>query len=126
MSPMMNRSHGTKLSRMLALAGAGLVLAACGDAEQAAGDLRNLTEAAIDTEGAANVLRSSVDTGSIEGAIKGAAAGALREELGVVGAVVDEDALVSGVDKVIDGKAVTGAAEDAARTALDASASPEK
>lgn len=126
MSPMMNRSRGANLSRMLALVGASFALAACGDAEQAAGDLRNLTDAAIDAEGVTNAVRSSVDARSIEGAIKGAAAGALREELGVVGAVVDEDALVSGVDKAIDGKAVTGAAEEAARKALDVPASPER
>lgn len=108
------------VKRILVLAGAALALSACGEAEQAASQLQNLTDAAIDAEGVANSVRDSVDTGSIEGAIKDAAAGALREELGVVGAVVDEDALVSGIDKAVDGKVVTRAAEQAARDALTA------
>lgn len=108
------------VKRILVLAGAALALSACGEAEQAASQLQNLTDAAIDADGVANSVRDSVDTGSIEGAIKDAAAGALREELGVVGAVVDEDALVSGIDKAVDGKVVTRAAEQAARDALTA------
>lgn len=108
------------VKRILVLAGAALALSACGEAEQAASQLQNLTDAAIDADGVANSVRDSVDTGSIQGAIKDAAAGALREELGVVGAVVDEDALVSGIDKAVDGKVVTRAAEQAARDALTA------
>ncbi|MFM1982506.1 MAG: hypothetical protein RJB22_1225 [Pseudomonadota bacterium] len=108
------------VKRILVLASAAFALSACGEAEQAASQLQNLTDAAIDADGVANSVRDSVDTGSIEGAIKDAAAGALREELGVVGAVVDEDALVSGIDKAVDGKAVTRAAEQAARDALTA------
>ncbi len=108
------------VKRILVLASAAFALSACGEAEQAASQLQNLTDAAIDAEGVANSVRDSVDTGSIEGAIKDAAAGALREELGVVGAVVDEDALVSGIDKAVDGKVVTRAAEQAARDALTA------
>ncbi|MEY3906146.1 MAG: hypothetical protein RIR59_969 [Pseudomonadota bacterium] len=108
------------VKRILVLASAAFALSACGEAEQAASQLQNLTDAAIDADGVANSVRDSVDTGSIEGAIKDAAAGALREELGVVGAVVDEDALVSGIDKAVDGKVVTRAAEQAARDALTA------
>lgn len=108
------------VKRILVLAGAALALSACGEAEQAASQLQNLTDAAIDADGVANSVRDSVDTGSVQGAIKDAAAGALREELGVVGAVVDEDALVSGIDKAVDGKVVTRAAEQAARDALTA------
>jgi hypothetical protein len=108
------------VKRILILAGAAFALSACGEAEQAASQLQNLTDAAIDADGVTNSVRDSVDTGSIEGAIKDAAAGALREELGVVGAVVDEDALVSGIDKAVDGKVVTRAAEQAARDALTA------
>lgn len=108
------------VKRILVLASAAFALSACGEAEQAASQLQNLTDAAIDADGVTNSVRDSVDTGSIEGAIKDAAAGALREELGVVGAVVDEDALVSGIDKAVDGKVVTRAAEQAARDALTA------
>lgn len=121
-----NAGQTRSLRRIILVAGAALALTACSEAEQAASELQNLTDAAIDAEGVADSVRNSVDTGAIEGALKGAAAGALREELGVVGAVVDEDALVSGIDKAVDGKVVTRTAEQAARDALGAEAPREQ
>lgn len=108
------------LTRIGLLAGAALALAACGNVEPSAEDLTNQTDAAVDAAGVVNAIRSSVNEEAVEGAIKGAAAQAIREELGVVGSVVDEDALVSGVDKAVDGKAVTSAISQAARDAAGA------
>lgn len=109
------------LKRLLALAGLAIALGACGEAQNTAEDLRNKTDAAVDVKGVADAIRSSVD----EQAIKGLAADAIREELGPVGAVIDEDALVSGVDRAVDGKAVTGAIGQAAKDVAGVSASPE-
>lgn len=108
------------LTRIGLLAGAALALAACGNVEPSAEDLTNQTDAAVDAAGVVNAIRSSVNEEAVEGAIKGAAAQAIREELGVVGSVVDEDALVSGVDKAVDGNAVTSAISQAARDAAGA------
>lgn len=111
------------VKRIAVLAGLALAVAGCGEAQETAEELRAQTDAAVDAQGVVNAIRSSVDAQSIEGAIKGAAAGAIREELGAVGAVVDEDALVSGIDKAIDGQAVTGAIGQAARDAVGVPAS---
>ena len=71
----------------------------------------------------ADAIRASVDEQAIEGAIRGAASDAIREaipadELGVIGTVIDEEALVSGIDKAVDGKALTGAVTGAVTDAV--------
>lgn len=112
------------LKRSLILAGALLAVAGCGEAQDTAEDLLGKADTAVDAQGVAKAIRSSVDEQAIEGAIKGAAANAIREELGAVGAVVDEDALVSGIDKAVDGKALTSAIGQAAREAAPMPAPP--
>lgn len=106
------------LRRIAVLAGAALALGACGETQQTAEELRSKTDAAVDAKGVMTAIRSSVD----DQAIKDAAAGAIREELGAVGAVIDEEALVSGIDKAIDGEAVTNAIGQATRNAAGRSA----
>lgn len=101
--------------RMFVLMGAVLALTGCSEAQQAAEAVRREADAAIDAQDIANTVRLSVD----EKAIKGAAADALRSELGVVGAVIDEDALVSRADAAVNSQAVTRAIERAARQAAE-------
>ena len=108
--------------RFVVLAGAALFVAGCGEAQQTAEELRSKTDAAVDAKGVADAIRSSVNEEAIEGTIKGAAAGAIREELGAVGDLIDEDALVSGIDKAIDGQGVTSAVGQAARDVARGSA----
>lgn len=105
------------MKRIVLLAGAALALAGCGEAQQAAEDLTRKADAAVDAQGVATAIRSSIDEQSIEGAIKGAAAQAIREELGVAGTVVNEEALVSGIEKSVDVESVTRAIGQAARDA---------
>lgn len=109
---------------IIMLAGAALVLSACGETQQAPDGAPEKTGTPVDAQQVADAVRASVDEKAIEGAIKGAAAAAIREELGAIGSVIDEDALVSGIDKAVDGKAVTGTIERAARDSAHPAASP--
>lgn len=115
------KATGSAMKRVIIMAGVAIALAGCGDTQNAAEELRNKADAAVDARGVADAIRSSVD----EQAIKGMAADAIREELGPVGAVIDENALVSGVDRAVDGKAVSGAIGQAARDVAGTPASPE-
>lgn len=111
------------LARIVIVAAAALALAACGETQDSPDSLEAKADAAIDGKGVADAIRASVDEQAIEGAIRGAASDAIREaipadELGVIGTVIDEEALVSGIDNAVDGKALTGAVTGAVTDAV--------
>lgn len=85
-------------------------------------ELQTKAEAVIDEQALGEAAGAVIDEKAVEGVIKGAVTGtvqdALREvvpaqELGMIGAVVDEEALVRGLDKAVDREALRGLAQEA-------------
>lgn len=98
------------------------VLSACGDAAEQAEKLRSKADAAIEGQGLVDAVASAVDEEAIKGMANGAARQALgdvlpAEEMAAVGAVIDEEALISGLDKAVDGEALRGAVREVVKGA---------
>lgn len=93
-------------------------LAACGDIADSVKDLPAKADAAVDQKGAVAAVTSAVDVEAAKGIATGAAREAFREvlptgEIAAVAAVIDERAMVDGLDKAIDGKALQRAVQGA-------------
>lgn len=97
---------------------AALTLGACGDVADTAANLSAKADAAIDEKAAVEAVSSAVDVEAAKAQAEAAARQAVREalptgELAAIGAVVDEGALVAGIDKAVDGQSVRNAVGDA-------------
>lgn len=106
------------MKHIIFVAAAAVALAACGDATEQAAELHSKADAAIEGQAVADALVSAVDREAIKGMAHGAAKEALREalpaqEMAAMGAVIDEEALVTGLDKAVDGNALGGAVRGA-------------
>ena len=93
-------------------------LAACGDIADSVKDLPAKADAALDQKGAVAAVASAVDVEAAKGIATGAAREAFREvlptgEIAAVAAVIDEQAMVDGLDQAIDGKALQRAVQGA-------------
>lgn len=104
--------------KALFVIGAALMLAACGDVADKAADLSAKADAAIDEKAAVEAAASAVDIDGVKAQAEGAAREAVQQvlptrEIAAAAAVVDEGALVDGVDKAIDGQALGNAIRDA-------------
>lgn len=130
--------HSFRSPVRLALAsiGAAALLAGCSTAPDAADEAAAAgTKAAVDGGGVVDAFRSAVDEEAVKAMAEGAAKQAIRdaipvEQLGVVGAVVDEQALMEGLDKAVDGSAIGASVDNitarAAAAAKAAAADPAK
>lgn len=108
--------------RMILMASAAFALAACGDATEQVAELRSKADAAIQGQGVVDAVASAVDEEAIKGIANGAARQALgdalpTEEMAAIGAVIDEKALITGLDKAVDGEALRGAVREAVKGA---------
>lgn len=110
------------MKHLVFVAAAAITLAACGNPAEQANELQAKAEAAIDGQTISDTAGAVIDEKAVEGMVYGAVAGAVQstvrevvpaEELRVIGAVVDEEALARGLDKAIDGEALRGLARDA-------------
>lgn len=108
------------MNKTITMAGAAFALAlgACGSAAENSADLRSKADAAIEGRGIAEAVTSAVDTEAAKSIAHGAAKEALREalptgEIAAAGAIIDEEALITGLDKAVDGEALRGAVRDA-------------
>lgn len=104
---------------------AALALAGCGDAGDHVADLRAEAGAAVEERAVAQAVISAVDLDAAKGIAEGAAKDALREalptgEIAAAAAIIDEQALVDGLGKAIDGHAIG----QAVKGAVDQAASP--
>ena len=93
-------------------------LAACGDIAASVKELPAKADAAVDQKGAVAAVTSAVDVEAAKGIATGAAREAFREvlptgEIAAVAAVIDERAMVDGLDQAIDGKALQRAVQGA-------------
>lgn len=98
-----------------------LPLSACAETADKAQETQGKVDQAIDGQGLIEAVGASVDKDALKGVVQGAAAAAMQEalpmeEAAVLGAVVDEEALISGIDKAVDGRAVQNALGDAMKT----------
>ncbi|MGV3554810.1 MAG: hypothetical protein ACO1OD_06100 [Croceibacterium sp.] len=98
---------------------AALSLAACGDVADTAANLSAKADAAINEQAAVEAATSAVDIEGVKAQAEGAAREAIQEalptrEIAAAAAVVDEAALVEGLDKAVDGQALGNAIRDAA------------
>ncbi len=108
--------------KMIFAAAAALALSGCGLEAQQADELRSKAAAAVNERGVLEAVGSAVDRQAAEDLARGAVKDAVREaipskELGLVAAIVDEEALVNGLDRAVDGEALKGAARAAAERA---------
>jgi hypothetical protein len=102
------------MKKIILSAAAAFALAACGSVEVGDQALSNAA-AAIDEGALAAAVNQSIDRTAIEGMARGAVAGAVQEaipaEVRAVGAVVNEEALVGGIDRAVDGNKLGAAVE---------------
>lgn len=112
------------MKKMIFVTAAAFALAACGDAAEQAEELRSKADAAIEGQGVVDAITSAVDEEAVksmaEGAVRQALGDALpAEEIAAVGAVIDEEALITGIDRAVDGEALRGAVREAVEGAAD-------
>lgn len=99
-------------------AAAALALTACGDASEQAAELRAEAGAAVEERAVAQAVVSAVDLEAAKGIAEGAARDALRDalptgEIAAAAAIIDEEALVDGLGKAVDGHAIGQAVKSA-------------
>lgn len=108
------------MKKTIFAAAAALALTACGDAGERAADLSAEASTAVEEQAVARAVVSAVDLEAAKGIAEGAARDALREalptaEMAAAAAIIDEQALVDGLGKAIDGhsvgEAVSGAVD---------------
>lgn len=97
---------------------AALGLAGCSDVTDSATELKARADAAIDEKALVDAATSAVDLDAAKAQAQRSVNEAVQEvlpsgELAAIGAVVDEAALVDGVDKAINGDAIGDAVRDA-------------
>ena len=114
---------------IIAAAAFALALGACGNAAGNSAALPSKADGAIDGRGIAEAVVSAVDTEAAKSIAHGAAKEALRDalptaELAAAGAIIDEQALITGLDMAVDGEALRGAARDAVAGAVQKPVQP--
>lgn len=117
------------MKNLIFVAGAALALVACSDGAEQAEELRSKADAAVDGQGVVAAVASAVDEEAIKAMANGAARQALgdllpSEEMAAVSAVIDEEALITGLDNAVDGAALRGAVREAVKGAAGAPVEP--
>ncbi len=115
------------MRKMIFVTGAAFALAACGDVAEQASELTSKADAAIEGQGLVDAVTSAVNEEAVKGMAQAAASQALRdalpvEEMAIVGAVIDEEALMAGIDRAVDGAALGNAAREAVKDAAERTA----
>ena len=108
--------------KMFFVAAAALALAGCGEVTDRAAELPEKADAAVQGRAVVDAVASAVDVEAAKSIAKGAAESAAREALGEIvppegvaaaAAVIDERALVNGLDKAVNEEAVADAVRGA-------------
>ena len=118
------------MKRTIFVAGAALALAACGNMVETASELQGKAGAAVEERAVAEAVVSAVDEKAVQNMVEGAAGDALREalptgDIAALRAVIDEGALITGLDQAVDGEALGSAVRNAvegARARMSATA----
>lgn len=117
------------MKKFVFVAFAAFALSACGEAAEQAEKLRSKADAAIEGQGVVDAVASALDDEAIKGMANGAVRQALSdvlptEEMAVVGAVIDEEALITGLDKAVDGEALRGTVREVVKGTAGPQAQP--